>query len=457
MNITPSPQLPLTFSITLEEMKSKEFVYEIAFFGAIIALVVTSIYVYKYNLKMSAEVKDSFTRFTVITGLILLLAWFARHIFIMWLSYLAHVEEEHKEAPGFTPGVTILVPAYNEGILIAESIKSLLALDYPEYEILVIDDGSTDNTYDVASRFIGDYGHAVVRVVTKKNSGKANALNVGIEHAKHDFVLCMDGDSKLSSDTLRRGIVHFMDKDVGGVAGNVKVINRDRLWTKLQALEYIEGLNVIKKAEGFLHVVNIVPGAIGLFRREALLDVGGYDDDTFAEDCDLTLKLVFKGWRVKYEPRARSFTEAPDKLMDLLKQRYRWTRGTVQTIKKHGHLLFRPKKGIMNTLVLWYFIIAGHFWPVVIVAANVFLIVSTIMISRVYLLFVWWSQLAVLEMAVAIHAIAMDREDLKLIPYAVYHTILFVLIINVSKTLSTLEELFGLKMTWGKLDRIGKL
>jgi poly-beta-1,6 N-acetyl-D-glucosamine synthase len=438
-------------------MKSNEVTYAIAFTAIIIALVFTSLYVYQYNLKMYSDVSNSFERFTVITGLLLLVTWFARHLFIIWLSFLAHLEEEYKDAPGFTPGVTILVPAYNEGILIAESIKSLLELDYPNYEILIIDDGSTDNTYDVASRFEGDYGNAKVRVVTKKNSGKSNALNVGIEFAEHDFVLCMDGDSKLSPDTLRRGIVHFVDEDVGGVAGNVKVINRDRLWTKLQALEYIEGLNVIKKAQGFLHIVNIVPGAIGLFRKEALMDVGCYDHDTFAEDCDLTLKLVFKGWRVKYDPAAKSFTEAPDTLIDLLKQRYRWTRGIVQTIKKHVGLLFRPRKGLMNTIILWYLIIAGLVWPVIIVGASVFLIISTVMISRAYLLFVWWSQLAVLEMSVAIHAVAMDKEDLRLVPYAIYHTILFVLIINISKTFSTIEELIGFKMTWGKLDRLGKL
>ncbi len=434
-----------------------ERTYSLIFSIIAMALLVTALVLYYCNLGIYIDSSDSVTRFTLFGGMVLLAGWLVRHLFMMWFSYLAHIEEESVEAPGFTPGVTILVPAYNEGMVIRESIISLLQLDYPDYEILVIDDGSTDNTFAIASQFEGDYGNAKVRVVTKDNSGKANSLNVGIDLAEHDFVLCMDGDSKLSPDTLRRGIAHFKDRFVGAVAGNVKVINRDNLWTRLQALEYIEGLNVVKKAQGYFNIVNIVPGAIGIFRKEALRDVGGYDDDTFAEDCDVTLKLVFEGWRVKYEPGAKSYTEAPEKLLDLLKQRYRWTRGICQAIKKHGRLLFRPRKGIVNSLILWYLILAGLGWPFVIIAASIFLVVSAVLLRSSSLIFVWWSQLTVLEMVVALHAVVMDREDLGLVPYAIFHTILFVLVINVSKILSTIEELLGFKMSWGKLERVGKL
>jgi poly-beta-1,6 N-acetyl-D-glucosamine synthase len=434
-----------------------ERTYSLMLFIIVLALLSASLILYYCNLGLYVDSSDNLTKFTLVGGLVLLAGWLARHLFMMWFSYLAHLEEESVEAPDFTPGVTILVPAYNEGLVIRESIASLLSLDYPDFEILVIDDGSTDNTYALASQFEGDYGNARVRVVTKSNSGKANSLNVGIDLAANDFVLCMDGDSKLSEDTLRQGIAHFVDEHVGAVAGNVKVLNRDGLWTRLQALEYIEGLNVMKKAQGYFNVVNIVPGAIGIFRKEALLDVGGYDDDTFAEDCDVTLKLIFEGWRVKYEPRAKSFTEAPERLLDLLKQRYRWTRGICQAIKKHGKLLFRPRKGILNSLILWYLIIAGLGWPFVIVSASLFLVVSAVILRHASLIFIWWSQLTVLEMVVALHAVVMDKEDLGLVPYALFHTILFVLVINVSKILSTIEELMGLKMTWGKLDRVGKL
>ena len=150
----------------------------------------------------------------------------------------------------------------------------------------------------------------------------------------------MDGDSALHPDTLRRAIRHFEDPAIGAVAGNVKVVNRTNLLSSLQALEYIEGLNMVRAAQGFFRLVNIIPGPIGIFRKSALEQVGGYDHDTFAEDCDLTLKLLLDGWQVNYEPGAIAYTEAPEKMLDLLKQRYRWTRGILQAISKHKRRLW---------------------------------------------------------------------------------------------------------------------
>ena len=294
-------------------------------------------------------------------------------------------------------------------------------------------------------------------MVTKENSGKANSLNVGVNLAQNDYVLCMDGDSKLIPATIRKGIAHFADREVGAVAGNVKVINRNGILTKLQALEYIEGINFEKKAQGFLRIVNIVPGAIGIFRKEALLDVGGYDDDTFAEDCDVTVKLVMKGWRVKYEPGAISYTEAPEGLLDLLKQRYRWTRGILQTLKKHRRVLFRLRDGPVNPLVLWYMIIGGFLWPLATVTISVLLVVGGLVFHHIPLIFVFWAQVTLFEMIAALHAVAMEKEDLRLVPYALFYTLFFILFVNISKTLSSLDELLGLKMTWGKVDRMGRL
>lgn len=431
--------------------------YSLVFSLLLIALLVASLFVYFATLKMTVVTAHPLARFFVIALLALLVVIMLRFVVLIWLSYLAQLEDEDAEGSHFTPGVTVLVPAYNEGPVIRESIMSLLALDYPDYEILVIDDGSTDNTYAIASQFEGDYGNARVRVVTKENSGKADSLNVGIDLAENEYVLCMDGDSKLPPDTIRNGIVHFRDRWVGAVAGNVKVINRNGLLTKLQALEYIEGINLEKKAQGFLRIVNIVPGAIGIFRKEALRDVGGYDTDTFAEDCDVTVKLVISGWRVKYEPKATSYTEAPEGLLDLFKQRYRWTRGILQTIKKHRRVLFQLRKGPANPIVLWYMIIGGFLWPLATVTISLALVVCAVIFRHVPLIFVFWAQVTVFEMIVALHTVAMEKEDLRLVPYALFYTLFFILIINISKTLSSLDELLGLKMTWGKVARMGRL
>src|SRR5688572_28026104 len=236
-----------------------------------------------------------------------------RYILLLWLGYLHHIESRGAaEQLASAPPVTIIVPVYNEEAVIASALRSLLALDYPAFDILVVDDGSTDRTFEVVSAFEGQYGGVTLRVVTKANGGKATALNTGIALARTPWVLCMDGDSRLARGTLRSAMRHFDDPRVGAVAGNVKVVNRNNIWTRLQALEYIEGLNMARRAQGYLRVVNIIPGPIGIFRVDVLRQVGGYDTDTFAEDADLTLKILTAGWHVRYEERAIAWTEAPE-------------------------------------------------------------------------------------------------------------------------------------------------
>jgi cellulose synthase/poly-beta-1,6-N-acetylglucosamine synthase-like glycosyltransferase len=247
--------------------------------------------------------------------LFFLIVVIARYVILLWLGYLHHLEsriEDEDPKDLFEPPVTIIVPAYNEGAVIETALKSLLALDYPTYEILVVDDGSSDDTYARASALEGRYGDVVLRVVSKSNNGKASALNTGISLARHPFVLCMDGDSRLSRDTLKAAMRHFREPNVGAVAGNVKVVNRRNMWTRLQALEYIVGLNMARRAQAFARTVNIIPGPIGIFRREVLQQVGGYEIDTYAEDADLTLKILTAGWQIKYEERAIAYTEAPE-------------------------------------------------------------------------------------------------------------------------------------------------
>ena len=250
------------------------------------------------------DVSNASLRIAMVVVTAFLMITLLRYFVLLWLGYLHHVEAKTSpdEAESFEPLVTILVPAYNEGAVIQGAIRSLLELDYPAYDILVIDDGSTDDTYARAAELEGYYGRATVRVVSKSNGGKAHALNTGIALARTPFVLCMDGDSRLAPGTLKYAMPHFRDPRVGAVAGNVKVVNRRNLWTCLQALEYIEGLNMARRAQGFVRAVNIVPGPIGVFRRDVLCTLGGYDTDTFAEDADLTLKVLTAGWHIALWP-----------------------------------------------------------------------------------------------------------------------------------------------------------
>jgi biofilm PGA synthesis N-glycosyltransferase PgaC len=379
-----------------------------------------------------------------------------RYIALLWFSFLNHLDDDEPDDVSL-PLVTILVPAYNEGAVIQGSIRSLLELDYPRYEVLVIDDGSSDDTAEKARAYEGDHGRALVRVISKRNGGKALALNTGIEAAQGGFILCMDGDSALHKDTLRLMIRHMGDRRVGAVAGSVKVVNRTNILSTLQALEYVEGLNMVRQAQGFFRLVNIIPGPIGMFRRTALAEVGGYDHDTFAEDCDLTLKLLLRGWQVKYEPGAIAYTEAPEKLLDLLKQRYRWTRGILQAISKHKLRLVRPDQGFGIFFTLWYMIFEGIMWPSMNVFAHVLFVFVAARYGTALPLVLWFAQLTILDLAAALYCVVAEEERISLVPYAIFYRAFFALTIDVAKLLATIEELLNLKMDWGKLERIGRI
>jgi cellulose synthase/poly-beta-1,6-N-acetylglucosamine synthase-like glycosyltransferase len=275
--------------------------------------------------------------------------------------------------------------------------------------------------------------------------------------ARGEFILNMDGDSKLSSNTLRACIRHFDDPSIGAVAGNVKVINRENIWSNIQALEYVEGLAMARKAQSFMRAVNIIPGPLGMFRKSVLKQVGGYDHDTFAEDCDLTLKMLMRGWHIAYEPTAIAWVETPSSLLNLLKQRYRWTRGILQATNKHSQALWQPRKAGVNCFILWYMLFEGIMWPFSTLLGNIFFAYVGIQYGLATLLFLWWLQLTVLDVVAAAYCVVIEEEEPSLIIYAVMFRLFYINIIDVSKVFATIEEWRGNTMTWGKLDREGKL
>ena len=392
--------------------------------------------------------------------LILRYAFMLLYSFLEHIEYLLKVKKEPERNPlddDALPMISLVVPAYNEGVVIQQAIRSLLTLDYPNYEILVIDDGSSDDTYEKAREVARESINVPVRVITKRNGGKSDALNTGMAHARGEFILNMDGDSKLSPNTLRACLRHFEDPSVGAVAGNVKVANRENVWTNIQALEYIEGLAMARKAQSFLRSVNIIPGPLGMFRKVVLQQVGGYDHDTFAEDCDLTLKMLMRGWHIAYEPTAIAWVESPSRLLDLLKQRYRWTRGILQATRKHKAALWSPKKSGINFYILWYMLFEGIVWPFSTVMGSLFFVYVGLQYGVVLFLFYWWLQLTMLDVIAASYCVIVEEEEPSLIFYAVLFRLFYITIIDISKVFATIEEWRGTAMTWGKLQREGKL
>lgn len=396
---------------------------------------------------------------TMISLLLFLLILLIRYFGLLGMAYLWLNNYTFTKRPDFQPFVSVIVPVYNEGILLKDAILSLLDLDYSNYEIIIVNDGSTDNTYDVAKTMVGFqqgmYGKVKVSLISKPNGGKARALNAGISYSKSEIVLCMDGDSQLSPETIRNGARHFIDPRIGAVAGNVKVLNRGKFYADLQALEYIEGLNMARAAQSFLKLVNIIPGPIGLFRKKAIEEVGYYSSDTFAEDADLTLKILSKGWKVYYEPTSIAWTEAPVKLQQLLKQRYRWTRGILQAIRKHKNLLYNPTINFGDTFILWTMFYEALIWPTMNIVANFFFIVVSLFYGYTSLIFFWWVFLALLDTVTALYCVAVEDEELRLVPYSLVYRMFFVFAIDICKMMSTIEEFLGLDMNWGKLERLG--
>ncbi len=396
-----------------------------------------------------------FSSFILLSFLLILII---RYGFLMWFAYLQHVE--HVEEPfeaGEYPLVSILVPAYNEGKVLDGAVESLMDIDYPHFEVLIIDDGSSDDTFDQGLRLSAVYGSERLRVITQPNAGKAMALNNGIANARGDLVLCMDGDSRLEPQTLKQAVKHFRDPGVGAVAGNVKVINRLNILTKLQALEYIEGLNLVRTAQAFFRNVTIIPGPIGVFRKETLEEVGGYHKDTYAEDCDLTLRILVAGWKIKFERHAIAWTEAPETVQALFKQRYRWARGILQAVGKHKVLLLKPFPNFLDWAFLWNLVFEAVVWPGMDVFGIFFFLFVAGWVGMSNLIFLWWSQLTVLDVMAALFCSALDDEDLRLALYSVLYRVYFIPLVDVIKFFASLDELLGVRMGWGKLERFGRI
>ena len=438
-----------------DELKEKRRVILIS---GILSIILIAIIVYTLPLTILSW-KGLIVYASIVSLVIFLLILLFRYFSILFLAYFYITRYTVKKHKDYSPFISIIVPAFNEGITLKNSIESLLKLDYQNYEVIVVNDGSTDNSKEVAESFVG-YQNGVhnkvkISLINKSNSGKAKALNAGIQYSEAEFVLCMDGDSILSPATLKNAIRHFSDPNVGAVAGNVKIQNRKTWLTDLQALEYVEGLNLARSAQGHIKMVNIIPGPIGMFRKEVLREVGFYSSDTFSEDADITLKILSLGWKIEYEPNSWALTEAPVTVHQLLKQRYRWTRGILQAIRKHKKHLYNPTLNFSNTLVLWGMFYESLVWPAMNIFANLFFIFVALFNDMSSLIFYWWLGIALLDFMSAIYSVAVEKEELRLVPWAIVYRMVFVLLIDITKTMALIEEFLGIKMEWGKLERVG--
>ncbi len=294
---------------------------------------------------LAARLNDA--TFTMLNVLILIIKW----VFLLGdilmsgrllgLGMLATYDRLRKipvlAGPDYKPAVTVIVPAYNEEMVIEQTVRSVLASDYPNLHTIVVDDGSSDRTTQVVEeKFAQEILDGRVRLLTKTNAGKAEALNYALKFTADEIYVGIDADTVIAPNAISLLVPHFADPGVAAVAGNAKVGNRVNLWTRWQALEYITSQNFERRALNVFGAVSVVPGAIGAWRVTAVRESGGYHLDTVAEDADLTMSLLEKGWRVVNEDRALAFTEAPTTAKGLMRQRFRWSFGILQAVWKHG-------------------------------------------------------------------------------------------------------------------------
>ena len=348
------------------------------------------------------------------------------------------------------PKISIIIPAYNEEKVIAHTIEGLLETKYPKKEIIFVDDGSKDRTLDIAMQYKDK-----IKVLHKENGGKASALNYGLIYATGEIIVIVDADTIIGRHSLKEIVRGFeINEHVAAVAGNIKVRNRVNWITRCQALEYITGIQIIRRAFDVFGSITIVPGALGAFKKSYLAEAGAYGKETIVEDFDQTIKLLKAGLITQGSSKATAYTEAPNTLHDFVAQRKRWYRGNIQVLKRHSDALTNPRFGYLQRLSLPYLFLGMVITPIIGFTATANAIIGIILGDG-------WYVLQVSAIFIVVHylmsalAIRIDDEDPKLLWYAGFLVFGFKQIIDYLLLKAIIEQLRKKKATWTSAKRTG--
>ncbi|WP_028323793.1 polysaccharide deacetylase family protein [Desulfatirhabdium butyrativorans] len=400
------------------------------------------------GLKVFYGIERSLWSFLVVsTGLVLL-----RTLFILVLA----IRNRRRKSAGkpFHPAVSVLLAAYNEARVIGPTIRSVLDTDYPaDIELIVVDDGSADDTAAIVASLAATDPR--IRLIRQPNRGKAEALKLGMQHTSHEIVVMLDADTCFRRDTLGHLIQPLGDPAVGAVCGHARIGNLRTMVARFQAIEYACGFNLDRQAFDEINGITVVPGAINAVRKAALLRSGGISADTLAEDTDFTLAMHRLGYRIVYAPRAIAYTEAPETLAALGKQRFRWAFGTLQCLWKHRDMTFNPRYKALGCLSLpnvWFFhILLIAVSPIV----DLMLLLGVLLGISGFPMLVYFSAFLLCEMLTAALALRLEGapwRHLLLVPIMrlVYRPLLgWVMWKSLAKALK------GVWVGWGKLERTG--
>ena len=380
---------------------------------------------------------------------------------LLSIAFLAILQrqKEKKQKPqqtSYLPKVSIIVPAYNEELNAKRTVDYLLNSDYPDLEIIFVDDGSKDQTYNMVKSSFEK--NPKVKVLTKPNGGKAAALNFGISQAVGEILVCIDADTILPLDAISKMIPYFADSSVGAVAGNVRVGNTLNILTNWQSIEYTTSQNFDRRAYDAVNAILVVPGAIGAFRKSAMEKVNGFTIDTLAEDCDLTLRMLREGFVIRTCNEALALTEAPETLKMFIKQRSRWTFGMMQSFWKHRDLLFSFRKINIGWVALPNLLIFNFIIPLFSPIVDIMFIAGLFTHDAEQYTF-FYLMYYVIDCIIASMAYRFDHQKFTIktalflfVQRFVYRQLLFYVLLK-----SYIKAIKGELVSWGVLKRTGNV
>lgn len=356
--------------------------------------------------------------------------------------------------PSFTPFVSVVIAAYNEEKVICKTVNSILSSDYPAFEILIIDDGSKDDTAVIVQKNYAN--HPLVRLIKKDNGGKSSAVNLGFKEAKGEIVVALDADTLIAEDAISLLVNHFKNESVAAVSGNVKVGNKGNLLTNWQHIEYVTGFNLERRAFAALNCITVVPGAIGAWRKTAVEKVGYFKEDTLAEDTDITLTLLRNGKKIEFEEKAYAFTEVPEDIKSLAKQRYRWVYGTLQCLWKHREALFNKKHNSLGYIALPNMWLFQYIYQTISPLADILFIIALFNTQPeiaviVFILFY------LLDFFTSLYAFRLEKESPKPLRSLFLQRILYKQLMTYVVIKSIFSAIKGVTVGWNKLKRKGNV
>ncbi|MEY8346784.1 glycosyltransferase [Bacillus cereus] len=377
----------------------------------------------------------------------------------LFLIYFAFKQKRKTRSRLFTnssyqPSVSVVIAAYNEEKVITKTIRSILDSDYRDFEVIVVDDGSKDGTSKVIQEAF--HKHPKVRLIQKENGGKSSAMNLGFQKSRGEIIVTLDADTIIAENAISLMIRHFEDHNVAAVSGNVKVGNRRNLLTTWQHVEYITGFNLERRAFDDLNCITVVPGAIGAWRKKNVVESGYLSEDTLAEDTDLTITFLRQGHRIVYEEKAYAYTESPEDVKSLIKQRYRWSYGTLQCLWKHRKALFNPKHKTLGFVALPNMWVFQYVLQFIAPLADILMIMglfgsNPLKVLGFYLVFF------AIDLIASLFAFKLEKENPKPLVWLILQRFIYRQFMTYVVIKSVFSSIRGVAVGWNKLKRMGSV